>query len=387
MLVRRLAGIIAVIIAGIALSGCPSGTPAKTVNAGPTGDEVVIGVYADKSGSSANWGMMTDNGVQLALSELPDGKLLGKTIRVQFEDTRGDAQQARTAVTKLIDKDGAIAIIGEIASKRSLAGGEICQKRGVPMISPASTNPAVTKLGDFIFRVCYIDDFQGAALAAFAVRDLKAKSAAVLTDVKEDYCVGLANEFKKKFVELGGRIVAEASYSGGDPDFRPALTAIKDARPDVVMAPAYYSDMGTIAKQGKEVGITAPYLGGDGWESDTLLKGAEGALEGSFYSNHYAPDQTDPASKAFTEKFKARFGHVPDAIGALGYDSAKVLFAAIERAGSFEPQKIRDALAQTKDFPGITGKITLDADRNASKSIVILKIEGNTVVFKQTITP
>jgi branched-chain amino acid transport system substrate-binding protein len=348
-----------------------------------------VGVYLSFTGSTATFGESTFKGIQLATEEInAQGGINGRKVVLYQEDDRSDAQEARSAVTKLIQRDHVVAVLGEVASSRSLAAAPICQESKIPMISPSSTNPQVTQVGDYIFRVCFIDPFQGAVMAKFAAETLRVKRVAVLTDVKNDYSVGLAQYFKETFTQLGGQIVAEKSYSEGDPDFRAQLTAIKAANPEAIFVPGYYSEVGTIARQARELGIRVPFLGGDGWDSPKLIEGAGNALEGSYFSNHYSHESTDPAVQGFVRKFKQRYnGQVPDALAALGYDAANILFDAIQRAGSTDPSKIRDALAQTKDFPGVTGKITIDSDRNAVKPAVILQVRGKEFKYVQTIQP
>ncbi len=369
----------------VMLAGC---NPSLRQRGAPA-EGIPVGVYLSFTGSTATFGESTFKGIQLAVEEVnARGGVNGKKIELHKEDDRSDAQEARSAVTKLIQRDKVVAVIGEVASSRSLAAAPICQENRIPMISPSSTNPKVTQVGDYIFRVCFIDPFQGTVVATFAYQTLKARRAAVLTDVKNDYSVGLAQYFKETFTKLGGQIVAEKSYSEGDPDFRAQLTAIKAANPDVIFVPGYYSEVGTIARQARELGITVPFLGGDGWDSPKLVEGAGNALEGSYFSNHYSHESTEPVVQEFVRKFKARYGgETPDALAALGYDAANILFDAMKRAGSIEPSKIRDALAQTKDFPGVTGKITIDAQRNARKPAVILQVRGKEFKYVQTIYP
>lgn len=374
-----------VIAASFVLASCK---PASQPGRSSSGD-IPIGVYLSFTGSTATFGDSTFKGIQLATEEInAQGGINGRKIVLYREDDRSDAQEARSAVTKLIQRDRVVAVLGEVASSRSLAAAPICQENKIPMISPSSTNPQVTQVGDYIFRVCFIDPFQGAVMAKFAAETLKVKRVAVLTDVKNDYSVGLAKYFKETFTKLGGQIVAEKSYSEGDPDFRAQLTAIKAANPEAIFVPGYYSEVGTIARQARELGIQVPFLGGDGWDSPKLVEGAGNALEGSYFSNHYSHESTDPTVQGFVAKFKTRYnGEVPDALAALGYDAANILFDAIKRAGSTDPTKIRDALAQTKDFPGVTGKITIDADRNAVKPAVVLQVKGKEFKYVQTIQP
>jgi branched-chain amino acid transport system substrate-binding protein len=256
------------------------------------------------------------------------------------------------------------------------------------MISPSSTNPKVTQVGDYIFRVCFLDSFQGGkVLARFAHDTLKAKSVAVLKDVKSDYSVGLAGFFEAGYTNLGGTIVAEQNYSGGDKDFNAQLTAIKAANPDAVFVPGYYTEVGLIALQAAQLGLTAPLFGGDGWESSVLLSIGGPALEGDYFSTHYSPDDTSPAVQLFVQHFKDKYGATPDSMAALGYDSALILVDAIRRAGTTGGPKIRDTIAATTNFPGISGTITIDENRNASKSAVIVKIQNGKPKYVQTIQP
>lgn len=368
-----------------ALGGCKA--PERPAAQRATGD-IPIGVYLSLTGSTATFGESTFKGIELATEEInAEGGIDGRKIVLRVEDDRSDAQEARSAVTKLIQRDKVIAVLGEVASSRSLAAAPICQQNRIPMISPSSTNPQVTEKGDYIFRVCFIDPFQGTVVAKFAAETLKVKRVAILTDVKNDYSVGLAQYFKETFQQLGGEIVAEKSYTEGDPDFRAQLTAIKAANPEAIFVPGYYSEVGTIARQARELGIKVPFLGGDGWDSPKLIEGAGNALEGSYFSNHYSHESDDPVVQEFVRKFKQRYnGEVPDALAALGYDAARILYDAIRRVGT-DPTKIRDALAQTKDFAGVTGKITIDEQRNARKPAVILQVKGKQFKYIQTVQP
>jgi branched-chain amino acid transport system substrate-binding protein len=280
-----------------------------------------------------------------------------------------------------------VAVLGEVASSRSLEAAPVCQNARVPMISPASTNPDVTRTGDYIFRVCFIDPFQGTVMADFAKRTLNVKRVAVFTDVKSDYSKGLARFFKERHIANGGTIVAEFDFNGGDTDFKAQLTSIKAANPEAVFSPGYYTDVALICIQAKQLGLNVPLFGGDGWESDKLIEIGRDAVEGHYFSTHYHPDVGTEKSRQFVEAFRARFGTAPDAMAALGYDSALILADAIQRAGSVESDKIRDALAATKDFEGVTGRITIDDNRDASKAAVILKVEGGRFRYVETIAP
>jgi branched-chain amino acid transport system substrate-binding protein len=281
-----------------------------------------------------------------------------------------------------------VAILGEVASSRSLEAAPICQQNGIPMVTPASTNPKVTETGDNIFRVCFIDPFQGTVMANFVTKTLKAKKVAVFTDVKSDYSKGLAKFFKEGFLKTGGQIVAELDFNGGDKDFKAQLTAIKSAAPDAVFVPGYYTDVALIAIQARQLGLTVPLCGGDGWESQTLLDIGKDAVEGHYFSTHYASDAATPAITAFVDAYKKRYnGKVPDAMAALGYDSAMFLVDAIKRAGTTDSKALRDALAATKEFAAVTGKISINAQRDAVKSAVILQIKDGKFKYLETVAP
>jgi ABC-type branched-chain amino acid transport systems, periplasmic component len=351
-------------------------------------DKIVIGEYASLTGGSASFGQSSHKGTALAIDEINTaGGVLGKKLKLITEDDQSQAGQPATIARKLISQDKAVAILGEVASSKSLEAAPICQQNKIPMISPASTNPKVTEVGDYIFRVCFIDPFQGTVMSKFA-QSKGWKNVAVLTDVKQDYSVGLAEFFIKDFKESGGQIVKEQKYSTGDKDFKPQLTSIKAAKPDAIFVPGYYAEVSLIAKQARLLGIKAPLLGGDGWVGDSLLKVAGNALDGSFFSCHFSSADKSPVVQGFVEKFKAKYnGETPDDMAALGYDSAMILADAIKRAGSTEPEKLRDAIAATKEHQGITGKITLDEHRNANKPAVILTIGNGGFDFVETVAP
>jgi branched-chain amino acid transport system substrate-binding protein len=350
---------------------------------------IQIGEFASLTGKEATFGTSSHEGTLLAIEELnAAGGLLGKKLTLLTEDNQSKAGESQTVVNKLISRDGVIAMLGEVASSRSLEAAPICQQSRIPMISPSSTNPKVTETGDYIFRVCFIDPFQGTVMANFATKTLKAKRVAVFTDVKSDYSKGLAKFFKEGFTKNGGEIVSELDFNGGDKDFKGQLTAIKGANPDGLFVPGYYTDVALICIQARQLGMTIPIFGGDGWESEKLLEIGKQAVEGTFFSTHYHPDVASDKSKAFVAAYKARFGgKSPDAMAALGYDSAMILADAIKRAGSTEGPKVRDALAATKDLDGVTGKTTINAQRDATKAAVILTVEKGQFKYLETISP
>lgn len=352
-------------------------------------NEILIGEYESLTGSEATFGISANNGTKLAVEEINNsGGILGKKIKLITYDDQGKPSEAASVVQKLINKDNVVAIIGEVASSRSKSGALICQQFKIPMVTPASTNPEVTAIGDYIFRVCFIDPFQATVMSRFAFNSLKVKRVAVLQDVKNAYSTGLADFFVKQFKDMGGEIVEVQSYSAGDKDFKAQLTSIKAKNPEAIFIPGYYTDVGLIGIQAREIGITQPLFGGDGWESDKLTEGkAKDALEGSYFSTHVSAEDPSPAVQNFITKYKERFRIPPDAMSFLAYDAGMILFDAIKRAGSTEAAKIKDALAQTKDFPGVTGKISINEQRNAVKPAVILQIRDGKFKYKETVNP
>jgi branched-chain amino acid transport system substrate-binding protein len=349
---------------------------------------IKVGEFASLTGKEATFGESSHNGTVLALEELnAAGGVLGKQLKLLTEDTQSKAGESQTVVNKLVSRDGVVAVLGEVASSRSLEAAPVCQSAGVPMISPSSTNPDVTRTGDYIFRVCFIDPFQGTVMANFANKTLKAKRVAVFTDSKSDYSKGLAKYFKQQHQKNGGEIATELAFNGGDSDFKSQLTTIKGSSPDAVFIPAYYTDVALICIQAKQLGLTVPMFGGDGWESDKLVELGKEAVEGQYFSTHYHPEVASSKSKAFVAAFQKRYKSSPDAMAALGYDSLMVLADAIKRAGSTEGPKLKAALAATKGYEGVTGVTTIDADRNASKAAVILKVEGGKFRYLETIAP
>jgi len=358
------------------------------ISCGPKSSDIVIGEYGTLTGNDATFGISSRNGIEMAMDEVNKaGGVLGKKIKVIVEDDRGDPGEATTVVKKLISSDQVIALLGEVASTRSKAGANVAQENKIPMISPSSTNPAVTQIGDYIFRVCFIDPFQGLVMAKFATNTLKVKNVAILRDVKNDYSVGLADVFLEEFKKMGGNIVSDQSYSAGDVDFSAQLTTIKAKNPQAIFVPGYYTEVGLIARQMKKLGMTAIMMGGDGWDSPKLTEIGGEAMDGAYFSNHYSVDDPSPAIQKFVGDYKARFNQVPDALAALAYDAAHILVEAMKRANSTEGPKLRDAIAQTADYAGVTGKITIDKDRNSVKPAVVLQVKDRKLKFIETITP
>ena len=373
---RRLA-ILATLFLGVLAATC-----------GPQKETIRIGVFSSLTGGTATFGISSSQGVQLAADEWnKKGGLLGKQIELIIEDDQSKPEEAAMAVSKLINQNSVVAILGEVASSRTLAAAPIAQKAGIPLITPASTNPKVTKVGDYIFRVCYVDSFQGVVCARFAVQKLGLKRLAILTDIKNDYSVGLAGYFKQNIIDQGAQVVAEESYSEGDTDFRAQITSMKAANPDGIFIPGYYTEAGLIAKQVREQNITVPLIGGDGWDSPRTVEIGGDAVEGSFFCNHYSAEDTSHLVQDFVSQYKARYGYVPDAMAPLAYDAATLLFQSITKAGTTDGKAVRDAIAATKDFPGVCGSVTMDAERNARKSAVMLQISGGKYKVYDVIYP
>lgn len=386
-------GALAALILGAGLAAAKPASPAAPAAATPpataaTGEPILVGHFGSLTGKEATFGKSTSNGIRLAIEQFnAKGGWKGRPVVLREYDTKGESREATLAASRLVESDKVVALLGEVASSLSLAAAPIAQKAGVPMITPSSTNPQVTAIGDMIFRVCFIDPFQGYAGAKFAHENLKAKSAAILIDQAQAYAVGLGAEFKQNFIKFGGRIATEQTYTGGAQDFTAQLTSIKSAKPDVIYIPGYYTDVGNIALQARKAGITVPLLGGDGWDSEQLAKIAKDAIDGCFYTNHYAPDQPDPRVRTFIATYRKAFGgSVPDGLAALGYDAANILFDAIARADSLDGRKLRDAIAATKNFPAVTGDITINENRDAVKSAVVVEMAGDPPTPKYTAT-
>jgi branched-chain amino acid transport system substrate-binding protein len=351
-------------------------------------ESIKIGEFASLTGKEATYGQASHKGTILAIEEInAAGGILGQKLELITEDDQSKSGEAATVVKKLISRDKVVAVIGEVASSRSLEAAPICQNARIPMISPSSTAPEVTAMGDYIFRVCFIDPFQGTVMAKFARGTLKLRTVALLTSVSSPYSVGLARYFKERFAADGGTVVLEQRYSEGDKDFRAQLTAIRAAGVDGLFIPGYYTEAALICRQARELGLSIPIFGGDGWESPELVNIGGKAVEGAHFVTHYSPENSDPFVADFNQRFRKRWGNVSDTLTGLGYDAVMMLADAIKRAGTTERTKLRDALAATKNFKGVTGTITLDAQRNPTKSAVILVVKDGRFQFVESIAP
>jgi len=350
--------------------------------------EVVVGAYLSLSGSDSTFGTDTRDGVDLALEETnAAGGIKNKKVKVLYEDDKSNPNEASNKVRQLIDRDHAVAILGEVASSRSLAGGLICNTKKVPMVTPSSTAVEVTKDRDYVFRVCFTDDQQGDVAARFVKETLKKTNVGLFYVAQDTYSSGLAKSFKDSFTKLGGTIVAEKGYQKGDTNFTTYLGDLKAKNPDVIFAPVYYNDMVQIARQAKQAGIPGNmFVGGDGWDSANLIDGAGDELEGAYFTNHYAPDVPWENSQKFVTAFRAKFKREPTSLAAQGYDAAKLLFDAIGRATEIKPEAIKVALAATSGFKGATGTLTIDKNHNANKPIVVVQVKGKKFVYSTQLT-
>ena len=351
-------------------------------------DTIKLGEFASLTGKEAVFGQNVNKGTRLAIEESnAAGGVLGRTLELITEDDQSKPGESATVVKKLISRDKVVVILGEITSGRTLEAAPIAQAAKIPLISPGATNVEVTAKGNYIFRVCFIDDFQGTVMAKFARDTLQLKRVAILSSVSSAQSVGLAKYFRERFTSASTVIAAEQKYSEGEKDFRAQLTAIKAAGADGIFVPGYYAEAALICKQARDLGLTLPLLGVDGWESPDLLAIAGAAAEGCFLSTHFSPESKAPVVVAFNERYQKRWGISANALSVLGYDATMLAIDAIRRAGSTDGAKIRDALAATQDYPAVTGAITFDANRNPTKNAVVLTVKNGTFTFVQDVSP
>ncbi|HEY8911477.1 MAG TPA: ABC transporter substrate-binding protein [Desulfosporosinus sp.] len=364
---------VAVVMLGL-VTGCSSAAAPKAT------EEIKIGGDLELSGGVATYGQSVLNAVTLAFEDQnKKGGVLGKQLKFVTADNKSEAGESTSAITKLITQDKVVAVLGAVTSSNTKAAVPVSADNKIPLITPTATNAEVTinkdgSLNKWVFRSCFLDPFQGKVAANFVTNTLQVKKAAVFIDQKDDYSKGLAAEFSKVLKSSGGAITDTENYVGGDKDFKSTLTRIKASSPEVVFVPGYYSEVGLIVKQARELGITVPFVGGDGWDSAKLAELAGAAnLKDTYFVDHMWTE--DPATKPFADAYKAKYSAEPDALAALGYDAAEMLIAAIKTAGGTDPEKLRTALENTKDFPGVTGVITVDPKtHNPVKSAVIIKL-------------
>lgn len=377
-------GLVALFMTGM-LAGC----------GGSSSKDVKIGILNEMTGGNATMGTSAANGAKMAIKEAnAKGGVLGKQIQGVVADNKSEPSESANAMTKLVSQDKVVAVTGVFSSSDAIAAASVAEATKVPFIAVGATNPKVTldektnKVKDYTFRVCFIDPFQGTVGANFVLNTLKLKQAVMLVDNSSDYSKGLASFFKESFVKGGGTVLGEEAYLQKDQDFKTILTKVKALNPEVIYVPGYYEEVGKIVKQARELGITVPIVGGDGWDSPKLVEvGTAAALNNTYFTNHYSVDDTSTASQAFVEAYKKEYGQAPDALAVLGYDAANVLIDAIQRANSTEPSKIREALAATKDYPAVTGPTTLNDTHDAVKNVVIIEMKDGKQMFKETVKP
>ncbi|MCX6956652.1 MAG: ABC transporter substrate-binding protein [Verrucomicrobia bacterium] len=352
-------------------------------------EPIKIGHYGSLTGKDGAFGAATGKGVRLAIEEInAKGGVLGRPLVYLVEDIQSKQGEAATAVKKLISRDKVVAVIGANASANSLEAAPICQNSKIPMMAISSTNPRVTEVGNYIFRICFIDPFQGAVLAKFAATSLHAKRVALLTAVNSPYSVGLSEVLRRDFVARGGEIVAEQKYNEGEKDFRAQVTAIRSAKPDVVAVTGFYTEAALICLQARSLGLDVPFIGGDGWEAPQLVELGGKAVENTYYSTYFSAENNAPEVRSFVERYKARWNNeVPEGVSALGYDAMYLIAAAMTKAGTTDSAALRDAIAATKDFPGVTGRTTIDEKRNSAKAAVMLTVKNGRSQFFESVTP
>ena len=339
--------------------------------------EIKIGIVGPHTGPVAVYGEAVRDAALVAIEEInAAGGVLGMKFVPVIEDTKGDGAEASNAVNKVITRDKVVAIIGPVISSTANVAGAIVNREKVPMIAPAATAVEVTHAGEYTSRVCFLDSYQATVMAKFSREELKAEKAAILIDVASDYSIGLKDVFAEKLVEYGGEIVEVVSYTSGDSDFSAQLTKIKAAAPDVIYLPVYYNDDILILRQARNLGITATFLGADGWDAPELIEGAGDAAEGCYFTTHYTIHDPSPVVQNFVQKFQEKYGKPPIVFNALGYDAVKMLADAIERAGSLDREEIKDAINSTENFEGVTGMITLDENRNPYKEVTIVTVKN-----------
>lgn len=373
------------ILAAMILSGCGGG-PAPAGNAGAS-PEALIGANLEMSGESAEWGVNSKRGIELARDEInakPERKIKLKFV---FEDNNSDPGKSRDAMKKLVIQDHVLAVIGSVGSNRTSAAGDVAKEEKVPLMTHASTNVTLTQNNEYVSRICYNDDFQGAVMARFALKSLKFDSAVMLEAKGNTYSEGLCRSFKKVFTDEGGKIVETLAYQAGMQDFKTLIAQLKQLNPPVVWLPGYYGEVALIIKQAREAGFQAPFLGADGWESTKLFTVCGPSIKGNYMSNHFAPEGDSPRVKQFVKAYKERFGALPDAMAALAYDAAYAMADAVSRAKELKPEALKDAINTLKGVEGVCGTINMGPDREVIKDVVVLTTGESSFIYKETIKP
>ena len=374
----------------IALTGCGGGEKAKP--AAQT-NEIKIGGNVEMTGGVANYGNQALSGMKLAFKQVnASGGVLGKKINLILADNKSEPAEAANAMTKLITQDKVSIVMGPIVSSNVLATAQIAEDNKVVVMTPTGTSEKITvdkgKVRPFAFRACFIDPFQGRIMANYATKSLKVKTAVIYIDSSSDYSKGVAAAFEETFVKNGGKVAGKEAFLQKDQDFKATLTKIKAMNPDIVFIPAYYEEVGKIVKQARELGITQPLLGTDGWDNPKVVEIAgAAALNNTFFSNHYSSQDSDPNVKKFIEAYKAEYKEEPSSMAALGYDAAMIMVDAIKRANTTDAAKVKEALEQTKNLQVSTGIVTMDSNHNPIKSAVVIEMKDGKQTFKEKINP
>lgn len=385
---KKLSLLLAVMLVSMSFTGCSKGTASKDSKT------IKVGLDYELSGQVATYGQSLVQGIELAFEEInKNGGVLGKQVEIVKADNKSDTSESANVATKLATRDKVVAILGPATSGNTKAAAPVAMQNKVPLISASATADDVTvdsngKVREYVFKTCFSDSFQGVIMAQFVSQDLGKKNAALLIDSTSDYSKGLAKNFKSKFEKLGGTVITEQAYQSKDTDFKAVLTKIKGTNPDVIYLPGYYEEVGLIIKQARELGLNVPILGGDGYESPKLVELAgKTALNDVYFTNHYSSKDTTPEVVKFRKAFKAKYNKEPDAFNALGYDLAYFTADGLKRAGAADSQKLKEALAATKDFKGITGTISIDKNHNPVKSITILEEKNGEQSFLKKLDP
>ena len=387
---RYVVAVLALLLAlGAGLPGVGCRRQDARVVPAPPPERVRLGAFMSLSGDTAQYGISALNGIRMAVDEAnAAGGIKGMRVDLIVRDTRSDTFETNAVVERLAREEGVHALLGEVVSSRSLAAARVAQRERVPMLTPSATSPEVTQVGDYVFRSCYTDTFQGVALARFAIGSLGALRAALLVDRDQRYSVELARLLREDFEGRGGAVVAVQEYPGGETDFSVQLAEVGAAQPDVIFVPGYYSEVGLIARQARALGLNVPLVGGDGWDSPRLMQIGGEALSGGFFSTHFSAEDPDPQVQRFVADYRRLFGSAPDSFSATAYDAARIMLAAIERAPTLDRAAVRDSLAATRDFPGVTGAVTFNPERNALKPVVVVRIgAGGRQTVEAHVTP
>lgn len=384
---KKLSVLIAALLTMSVLAGCSSATGSKS-------DKIKVGLNYELSGGVATYGQSLTGGIELALEEINKaGGVLGKQLEEVKVDNKSDNAESANVATRLITRDKVVAVLGAATSGNTKAAATAATQNKVPLISGSATAEDVTvdsngKVRDFVFKTCFSDSFQGVMMSNFAFTDLGLKKTAILVDAASDYSKGLTKNFKDTYTKLGGQVVSEESYQTGEKDFKAVLTNIKAKNPEVLYVPGYYEEVGLVIRQARELGLNVPILGGDGFESPKLAELAgKDALNKVYYTTAYSSMDTTPEVAKFREAFKSKYGKEPDAFNALGYDLAYFLVDGLKRAGSADPVKLKDALAATKDFKGVTGTFSVDKTHNPVKSVTIIEMKNGVPNFLKKVNP